>query len=196
MKRVVAGFLVVSITGTQLAGCAEMGTTGQGAAIGAVAGGLLGAAVGNRKGAAVGALLGAAAGAIIANYMDQQNATREEAARKYSYDAAATDKLEIEGSTLNPQRAGRGTTVESAVQYTALAPNNGQQIRVTEVRTLVGNRETVDLGRREVVRAQGTHTSTMKFTLPRDIAKGEYVLVTTVSDGRNTRSARAPFTVA
>lgn len=195
MKRVVAGILVVSISATQLAGCAEMGTTGQGAAIGAVAGGLLGAAVGNRKGAAVGALLGAAAGAIIANYMDQQNATREEAARRYSYDAAE-EKLEIEGSTLTPQRAPRGATLESAVQYTALAPNNGQQIPLTEVRTLVGKKETVDLGKREVMRAQGTHTSTMKFTLPRDIAKGEYVLVTTVSDGRNTRSARTPFTVA
>jgi hypothetical protein len=195
MKQVVARILVISLAGTQLGGCAEMGTTGQGAAIGAVAGGLLGAAVGKRKGAAVGALLGAAAGAIIANYMDQQNATREEAARKYSYDAA-TEKLEIDGSSLAPQRAGRGTTVESAVQYTALAPSNGQQIRVTEVRTLVGNRETVDLGKREVMRPQGTHTSTMKFTLPRDIARGEYVLVTTVSDGRNTRSARTPFTVA
>jgi hypothetical protein len=195
VKRVVAGVLMVSIAGTQLGGCAEMGTTGQGAAIGAVAGGLLGAAVGNRKGAAVGALLGAAAGAIIANYMDQQNATREQAARKYSYDAA-TEKLEIDGSSLTPQRAGRGATVESAVQYTALAPNDGQQIRVTEVRTLVSNRDTVDLGKREVMRAQGTHTSTMKFTLPRDIAKGEYTLVTTVSDGRNTRSARTPFTVA
>jgi outer membrane lipoprotein SlyB len=195
MKRVVVGVLVASIAGAQLGGCAEMGTTGQGAAIGAVAGGLLGAAVGNRKGAAVGALLGAAAGAIIANYMDQQNATREQAARKYGYDAA-TEKLEIEGSSLTPQRARRGTTVESAVQYTALAPNNGQQIRVTEVRTLVGSRETVDLGKREVMRAQGTHTSTMKFTLPRDIARGEYSLVTTVSDGRNTRSTQTPFIVA
>lgn len=195
MKRTVATIVAVSIVGGSISGCAEMGTTGQGAAIGAVAGGLLGAAVGKRKGAAVGALLGAAAGAIIANYMDRQNATRDEAARKYSYDAA-TDKLEIEGASISPPRVPRGAAVESAVQYTALAPADAQQIKISEVRTLVSDKETVDLGKREVMRAQGTHTSTMKFTVPKDIPRGNYTLVTTVSDGRNSRSARSPFTVA
>ena len=71
MKKLLASALVVSIAGTQLGGCEnmnmDMGPTGQGAALGALTGGVLGAAVGNRNNAALGAVLGAVAGAIIAN---------------------------------------------------------------------------------------------------------------------------------
>lgn len=195
MRRAIIAALIAAIGSAQLAGCASMGKTETGAVIGAGAGGLLGAAVGGRKGAAIGAILGAAAGAIIANYYDKQNATRAEAAQKYSYDARR-DRLEIEGSTVNPQKILPGATVESTVQYTALAPSTTQAIKLTEVRTLVSGDDTVDLGKREVTRAQGTHTSTMKFTLPKDVSRGDYTLLTTVSDGKNTKTARTPFKVA
>lgn len=198
MKKLLASALVVSIAGTQLGGCEnmnmDMGPTGQGAALGALTGGVLGAAVGNRNNAALGAVLGAVAGAIIANYIDKQNATRAEAARQYSYDSRS-DKLEVESATLAPQAVSPGGTVNSTVRYTTLAPGTSQQVRLTETRALISGQESVDLGRREVVRQQGTHTSTAKVNVPKDLPKGNYILATTISDGKNTKTAKSAFQV-
>ena len=196
MRKLLASALAVSIAGTQLGGCENMnmGTTGQGAALGALAGGAFGAVVGNRNNAALGAVLGAVAGAIIANYIDSQNATRAEAARKYSYDSRS-DKLEVESVTLAPQAVSPGGTVDSTVRYTTLAPSTSQQVRLTETRALISGQEAVDLGRREVVRPQGTHTSTAKVKVPKDLPRGSYTLVTTISDGKNTKTAKSAFQV-
>ena len=194
MKRVIATTLVVSLSSLQLSGCAEMTTTQKGAGIGAMAGAVIGGvAGGDRKSVLVGAALGAVAGAIIAHYQDKQTATRDEAERKYG--AVKQDKLEIDSSSLTPKDVMPGDKVESAVQYTALSANEAQQIKLTETRTLVNNKESVQLASREVTRAQGSHTSTMKFTLPQDMAKGNYTLVTTVSDGRNKRTVKDPLRV-
>jgi len=198
MKKVIAGILVVSITAMQLGGCASTGATQtqQGAAIGAVGGAALGAAVSKNKGkgALVGALIGLLVGAAIGNYNDRQDATRAEAARRYNYDDRGNRRV-VEAATVAPQAVSRGGTFESTVQYTTLSPNNAEQVKLTEVRTLVSDQETVDLGRREVVRPQGTHTSTAKVSLPKDLPKGNYTLVTTISDGRDTKTAKTPFAV-
>ena len=193
MKKLIATSILVPFIGMQFAGCADMSPTGQGATIGAVAGGLLGAAVGGRNAALKGAVLGAIAGAIIAHYQDHQTATRAEAAKKYGNEK--TERLEIEKASLTPEDVTPGTTVESAVQYTALAPAASEKIKVTETRTLVSNTDSVQLANRKVTRAQGTYTSTMKFTLPKDVAKGDYTLVTTISDGKNTKTVRNPLRV-
>jgi hypothetical protein len=194
MKRVIAASLVVSLCSLQLSGCADMSSTQKGAGIGAAAGAVLGSlAGGDRRSILIGATLGAIAGAIIADYQDKQTATRAEAARKYG--AVKQDRLEIDASTLTPNDVTPGEKVESAVQYTALAAKESQQIKVTETRTLVSDKESVQLANREVVRTQGSHTSTMKFTLPKDVAKGNYTLVTTVSDGKNKRTVKNPLRV-
>jgi hypothetical protein len=194
MKRVIAASLVVSLCSLQLSGCADMSSTQKGAGIGAAAGAVLGSlAGGNSKSILIGATLGAIAGAIIADYQDKQTASRAEAARKYG--TVQQDRLEIDTSTLTPNNVTPGDKVESAVQYTALAAKEAQQIKVTETRTLVSDKESVQLANREVVRTQGSHTSTMKFTLPKDVAKGNYTLVTTVSDGKNKRTVKNPLRV-
>lgn len=194
MKRVIAASLIVSLCSVQLTGCAEMSSTQKGAGIGAAAGAVLGSlAGGDRKSILIGAALGAIAGAIIADYQDKQTASRAEAERKYG--PVKQDKLQIDSSTLTPEDVMPGDKVESAVQYTALAAREAQQFKVTETRTLMSDKESVQLASREVVRTQGSHVSTMKFTLPKDVAKGDYTLVTTVSDGKNTRTVKNPMRV-
>ncbi|MDO8891211.1 MAG: glycine zipper domain-containing protein [Sulfurimicrobium sp.] len=194
MKQIIAASLVVSLCSVQLTGCAEMTQTQKGAGIGAAAGAVLGSLTGgDRKSILIGAALGAIAGAIIANYQDKQTASRAEAERKYG--TVTQDKLEIDSSTLTPDNVMPGDKVESAVQYTALAAREAQQFKVTETRTLMNDKESVQLASREVVRTQGSHVSTMKFTLPKDVAKGDYTLVTTVSDGKNTRTVKNPMRV-
>lgn len=194
MKKVIAASLIVSLCAFQLSGCADMSATQKGAGIGATAGAVLGGITGgNTKSVLIGATLGAIVGAIIADYQDKQTASRAEAERKYG--AVKQDKLEIDSSSLTPKDVMPGDKVESAVQYTALAAKEAQQFKVTETRTLISDKESVQLANREVVRTQGSHTSTMKFTLPKDVAKGNYTLVTTVSDGKNKRTVKNPLRV-
>jgi surface antigen len=194
MKRLIIIFVIFSFLGLQLTGCATTTGTGKGAAAGAVAGGVLGAILGDTKGAIIGAFAGAIVGAVIGNYYDKQVASRAEAAKRYTY-KPVEEKLEIEESVIQPQNVSPGSTVESHVQYTVLAPIETQQIRITETRTLVNGKERLELARREVVRTQGTHLSTMRFTMPRDIAKGDYTLVTTISDGKQTRTTKSALNV-
>jgi surface antigen len=197
MKKISPCLLAVCLAAAHIGGCANMTQTEQGAAIGAAAGGVLGAVASKNRGqgALVGAALGAVAGGLIGNYLDKQNASRAEAARKYNYDQRV-ERLEIESATVAPQTVSPGGNVNASVQYTTLQQNEAQEVRLTETRTLVAGKETYDLGRREVVRAQGTHTSTAKLNLPQDLPRGSYTLVTTISDGRNTRTARSHFSVA
>jgi hypothetical protein len=201
MTRVIASGVAVLFISSQLAGCANTPDTGQrtaqGAGIGAIAGGVLGALLSNDrgKGALVGAAIGALAGGIIGNYQDRQTASRAEAAQKYDYAGKEGDRLEVEGFSLSPQDATPGANVESSVQYTTLAASENQQVKLKETRTLLGEKDTLQLAEREIVREQGSHTSTLKFTVPKDFPKGDYMLVTTISDGKQTKTARNPLRI-
>lgn len=90
MKKTLVSLSVVAIglSGLSgLSGCANMSetqkTTGTGAAIGAVAGGVIGASTGDRKTAATGAAIGAAVGAgggyLWSKHMEKQKAEMEQA---------------------------------------------------------------------------------------------------------------------
>lgn len=201
MRKLVVVMIGASIA-LQLPGCAtvpggspngEMSQTGQGAAIGAIAGGLLGALItGDAGGAVAGALAGAATGALIGNYQDQQLASRAEATTRYT---VKERRLELEGSSSTPRAAVGGSNIESMARYSLLAPRDGEQFRILETRTLVKGNESYVLSKREVNRSQGTHQSTFRFTLPKDISKGDYALVTTVSDGNLSKTSMTPLTV-
>lgn len=197
MKRFTCSFIAIAVAGSQLTGCAstpDVSGTAQGAGIGAVAGGAIGAIAGGWRGAAIGAAAGAVIGGVAGNYYDKQNATRAEAEKKYGPQVTG-DRLEIEKSSLTPQEVTPGTAVDSIIEYTALSSQKDASIKVTEARTLVGPTDTIELAKREVTRAQGTHASQLRFTMPKDIAKGSYTLVTTVTDGKQTKTVRNPLRV-
>lgn len=183
----------------QLPGCATPGDSGQsrtsqGALVGALVGGLLGAAAGGDSQSAVaGALAGAAVGAVIGNYQDRQIASRAEAAQRYAL--ANQPKLEVESSLNHPSRVAAGAAVESQVGYTVLMPASAQDVKVTESRVLVRGQDQFPLSKREVVRPQGSHLSTLKFTLPKDLPAGDYALVTTIASGPLSRTVQTPLRV-
>lgn len=87
MKKTIVSLSVIAIGLSGLVGCANMSetqkTTGTGAAIGAVAGGVIGASTGDRKTAATGAAIGAAVGAgggyMWSKHMEKQRAEMEQA---------------------------------------------------------------------------------------------------------------------
>jgi flagellar biosynthesis GTPase FlhF len=104
-------------------------------------------------------------------------------------------RLFIEESSVVSPNVRTGSTVEANVQYTLLAPVDDKQIEITETRILSSSEKRMELDRREVVREQGTHVSTIKFTMPDDMPKGYCVLFTTISVGRYSKTAKSVINI-
>ncbi|MBX2818945.1 MAG: OmpA family protein [Rhodothermaceae bacterium] len=99
--------LVLLLSSTLLAGCANMNNTGKGAAIGAGAGAAVGAIIGKATGktatgAIVGAAVGGTAGAIIGRQMDKQAEELEQ---------------ELEGAEVERVGEGIQITFDSAILF-------------------------------------------------------------------------------
>ena len=198
MKKTIATISIASFLALQCGGCAQtqdMSETEKGAWTGMIIGGVVGGVLSNNKGKGV--VIGAATGAIIGgvggHYRDKQIAPRDEVIKRRGDSQAPGDVIEVDGGSINPESVTAGGTVESSVHYTALASTEGQQIKLRETRTIEGSNGVVQLADREVTRAQGSHTSSIKFTMPNDFPKGDYTMVTTVSDGKQSKSVRSPL---
>jgi uncharacterized protein YcfJ len=200
MTKTITTISIASFLALQLAGCAhtqEMSETEKGAWTGVIIGGVVGGVLSNNKGKGVviGAATGAIIGGIVGHYRDKQIASRDEVIKRRGDSQAPGDLIEVEGGSIHPESVTAGATVESSVHYTALASTEGQQIKLKETRTLEGSNGAVQLADREVTRVQGSHTSSIKFTMPNDFPKGSYTIVTTLSDGKQTKSVRNPLQV-
>lgn len=189
MKKFIVILVLFSFLGFQLTGCAFMSQTENRQAVGAASGGILGLIIG---GNALGAIVGAFAGTIVVPvggyFYDKLVAPRAKAVKKYGF-RAEEEILEIEESLIVPQNVAPGSTVEADVQYTVLAPVDTWQLKITETRMLAKRNEgLIELAKREVFKTQGTHISKFKFTIPKEISKGDYTLITTISNGKQTRT--------
>jgi hypothetical protein len=100
-------------------------------------------------------------------------------------------KLFIEKTYVTDQNVQTGSMVEVNIQYTLLAPVDMHQIEITETRILRTADGTFELAKRDVVRTQGTHLSTIKFTMPYDVPRGYCILYTTISIGNYAKTAKS-----
>lgn len=133
-------------------------------------------------------------GGIVKEFLEGPHGTREEAIKKYGYKGSGVF-MEIEDTSLVPNSASPGQTIQATVTYVLLSPAPPEKVKIIESRTLVGPVDSLLLSQRDVVRDQGSQSSSIKFTLPVDIAKGEYTLITSISDGSQTKVARSTLQV-
>lgn len=194
MKKVMVYLVLLSFLCLQLTGCASMSGAQKGAVGGATVGSIIGAVIGGRGGAVIGAFGGALLGGATGNYYDKKVASRTEAIKRYRYNFKE-DKIVIEDSSIMPQYAASGTKLEAYVQYTVLSPKNYIETKITETRILDLGSERIVLAERKVSRTQGTYVSTLRFTLPRDLPKGNYILINVVSNEKQTRTVKSPLIV-
>ncbi len=188
MKTKVIVLITCSVLVLQLTGCATMEKIGwreKGAVIGAASGAIIGGILKDGRGALIGTFAGAILGGVLGNHYDKQIKVREEAVEKHAYEGKE-EKIEIEDSIIRPNEVATGSKTEAIVLYTILLPDEKATAKITEIRTLVSGEESLELTKREIVRAQGTHLSTMRFTIPADLTQGDYVLMTTISDTKQT----------
>jgi len=194
MKKFITILTVFLLSIFQLNGCASVksqldfhtkedkGIFGGGLS-GVVIGGI---ASGNVFGALLGGMVGTALGAFIGQYLDKKVASREDALLKYALRDDGK-KLFVENSTTVPATAATGSAVNVGVQYTVLAPAYIKQIKITETRMLFNEKEGwMKLAERQVARTQGTYSSVFSFTLPKRISKGDAVIVTIISNDKQT----------
>lgn len=117
---------------------------------------------------------------------------RQSEEKKKAEESAQEDKtvgLFIENSDVIPQIVEYGSDVQASVKYTVIASDDEKRhLKIIEKRILVKGNTLTELARREVLRKQGTHLSTMKFTVNEEIPKGYCKLLTSISDGENTRT--------
>lgn len=104
-------------------------------------------------------------------------------------------KLFIEKSSIGATNVYTGSTVKANVQYTLLASSDARDVTITETRILSNHAKTMELGKREIVREQGTYSSTITFPVPEDMPRGYCILYTTISDGKYTRTTKSVLNI-
>ena len=194
MKKYLAMLTAFLLSVLLLNGCASVKSQfdfptkeGTGTFGGCLSGVLIGGiASGNIFGAIIGGLVGTAFGTAIGQYLDNRVASRKQALLRYNL-KEDEEKLSVENSSTFPDAAATGSTVHLGVQYTVLGPANIRQIQITETRMLLTERDGwIKLAERQVTRTQGTYSSFFSFTVPEKTAKGNAVIVTIISNDKQT----------
>ncbi len=104
-------------------------------------------------------------------------------------------RLIIEDSSVATLAVKSGATVKANVQYTLLGPEGTENVRITESRKIWTAHSTYELASRDIVRRQGTYRSSIQFTMPDDVPRGYCILYTTVSDGKQVKTARSVMNI-
>jgi len=199
MYRKIISVAVILMFLTGIFGCASIPEehkgaatgAGIGAATGAIAGALLGSKGAKTEMAVVGGLLGALAGGAIGHYAYDQKRTKEETAQKYNYKPSEGTLIRIEDVSVSPSVAKPGDKVEMKMTYAVLGVGSGKALEISEIREIRYQGEMYGKPQVSVSRSDGTYSSSIPLTMPKDAQKGKYRVIMTVqgpalSDSRET----------
>jgi hypothetical protein len=194
MKKIIFLLLVFSLSSFHLISCTMTHIKFESEekhALYMLGGGSIGTLIlGNLGGFIVGSFIADAGTLTFIEYEDQQVGSRKNGLKRYVLKDKRA-RLFIEGSSVEIKHVGNSSKVEAHIQYTLLAPSDIEEINIIEKRILSFANESLELDTREIIRKQGTYISTMKFKLPKDMPKGSYTLLTTVSDGKHKKTAKS-----
>jgi len=123
---------------------------------------------------------------------DQKNQEKKAEKRKFEEKRV---KLIIEESSVATHTVRTGSTVKANIQYTLLAPEGTENVKITETRKLWTAYSTRELDTRDITRTRGTYLSSIQFTMPEDMPKGYCILYTTVSDGKRAKTASSVMNI-
>jgi outer membrane lipoprotein SlyB len=171
-----------------------------GAAAGAALGSIIGAATGSPAtgawvGAATGAIAGGVGGALYAQHMNQQMRNRATAAQQYNYTPDRGVLVDVSQATATPNTVRPGQTVDMAMTYTVLNPDN-TPTRVTLYREVRQNGQTVGQpNTAQVMNQNGTFQDRVAFTVPPVAGPGIYTVSNRVLTDYGSAERTSSFTV-
>lgn len=197
--KIIAIILCLTLISFPL-GCASVMEDHSGAAVGAGAGGavggVMGAIIGHGTGAVVvGALAGALLGGAIGHFGYDQEKTREQTAKNYSYKESQGTVLRIESVKATPATVRPGETVDLKMTYAVLHDSPNTKLALTEIREITFKGELVGRPEVKVEHADGTYTTTVPLQLPSTAAKGTYKVKAMVESQYAKDAREITFTV-
>ena len=203
MYRKIISVAVILMFLTGIFGCASIPEehkgaatgAGIGAATGAIAGALLGSKGAKTEMAVVGGLLGALAGGAIGHYAYDQKRTKEETAQKYNYKPSEGTLIRIEDVSVSPSVAKPGDRVDMKMTYAVLGVAAGKELEISEIREIRYQGELYGKPEIQVSRNDGTYSSSIPLTLPKDAKKGKYSVTMTVKGASASDSKEVSFQV-
>ena len=203
MYRKIISVAVILTFLTGIFGCASVPEehkgaatgAGIGAATGAIAGALLGSKGAKTEMAVVGGLLGALAGGAIGHYAYDQKRTKEETAQKYNYKPSEGTLIRIEDVSVSPSVAKPGDRVDMKMTYAVLGVAAGKELEISEIREIRYQGELYGKPEIQVSRNDGTYSSSIPLTLPKDAKKGKYSVTMTVKGPSASDSKEVSFQV-
>jgi hypothetical protein len=184
-----------------LSGCAT--PEGRAGLTGAAIGAGLGAIIGNQSGhAGEGALIGAAAGGLTGLIVQDVRETRARrsiearpTAQTYQYEPTQGEMLTFEDSNVQPGLVRRGAMADASIQY-ALLGTGTAGTRVTETRSLKRGREEIaQISSKTYTRNDGTWVSAQQFRISERLSPGIYTMVQTVRTAQSVISGSTEFRV-
>ena len=197
--KIVAIVLCLTLISLPL-GCANVMEEHKGAAVGTgvggAVGGVMGAVIGHGTGAVVvGTLAGALLGGAIGHFGYDQERTREQTAKDYSYKESQGTVLRIENLKAMPASVRPGETVDLKMTYAVLHDSPDTKVSVTETREITYKGELVGRPEVKVEHTDGTYTTSVPLRLPSSAAKGTYKVKAMV-ESQNAKDAKEiTFTV-
>jgi len=197
--KFIAVVLCVTVLSLPL-GCANVMEEHRGAAVGAGAGGavggVMGAVIGHGTGAVVvGALAGALLGGAIGHFGYDQERTREQTAKNYSYKESQGTVLRIESLKATPAAVRPGEAVELKMTYAVLHDSPSTKVALTEIREITYKGELVGRPEVKVEHSDGTYTTSIPLKLPSSAQKGTYKVKGMVESQSAKDAREITFTV-
>jgi hypothetical protein len=123
---------------------------------------------------------------------EKQAGPREEALRRYGLEGLRQGLI-VEPPVITPEVVKPGDKVKQELQFALLAPEEGKRFNVSETIVLSSSKETTELIKRETEKPQGIHLSTIEFTIPADLDRGEYKLISTINIGGQKKTVSGVF---
>ncbi|WP_028895467.1 hypothetical protein [Syntrophorhabdus aromaticivorans] len=123
-----------------------------------------------------------------------ETGTRDEAIRRYNY-RGLQDQMFAEQPKVFPSAASPEDEITQELTFALLAPRPEKTFKVLEVVSLSGSNILIELSRKDTSKMQGIHVSTVKFMVPRDLPRGNYRIVTSVSANGLEMKRNGGFTV-
>jgi uncharacterized FlgJ-related protein len=133
-------------------------------------------------------------GKIKYQFSDKQTGSRDKAVQKYDQ-KGGQDKLIVETPVITPKVASPGQKIKQELQYALICTQQDKRLTVSEAVSISTGKDTIELTRRESIKAQGIHESIIEIAIPKDLSAGEYKLITTLSTGDQRKKVSGSFRV-
>jgi hypothetical protein len=128
------------------------------------------------------------------NQFVKQLGPRDAAILRYGY-KGVEENIVIEPPIITPAETSPGSIIRQEVRYGLLSENKDDRFIVQEIVTILVNNEPLELLNQQSEKEQGVHLSIVQITLPKDLAPGQYKLITTFLVSEIKKIVSATFVV-